>query len=269
MEKPSIFIGSSKEGLDVARAIQHQLHEDANAVLWNEGTFALSYGYLESLIRALDIYQFAILIFRADDMLMSKNLISRATRGNVLFELGLFMGRLGRKRTFVVYDAAKTPSIISDLAGVTFAPYEEKANVDLLTAVSPACFTIREAIKRVLHESSQEELSVSGNHPAMRSYYEYIDGIYKNHFREVGKDSSPELICQQAGKVYDQIHRTNCDIGLSPSKDQYDHTLAYYIAAWIKSNKNQNPFVAKLKTEKLAERITNHILLYIKGLRKA
>ena len=35
--RPRVFVGSSSEGLEVARALQYQLSADADVVLWNEG----------------------------------------------------------------------------------------------------------------------------------------------------------------------------------------------------------------------------------------
>lgn len=150
MNIPSVFIGSSTEGLDVARALQYQLRDVAKVTLWNEGIFWLGQNYLEALTSALDRFNLAILIFRADDTITSRDETSHSTRGNVLFELGLFMGRLGRSRTFVVYDTHKPPRVISDLKGITFAPYDGGGSEeDLLTSVGPACFEIRRAIKRL------------------------------------------------------------------------------------------------------------------------
>ena len=135
MTKPKVFIGSSSEGLDVARSLKHELSDVAKITLWNEGVFALSRSYLESLIEALDSFDFAILIFRADDVVTSRAISSSATRGNVLFELGLFMGRLGRSRTFVVYDTHKQPNIISD-SSVYLLPH--MIQVTLMILVLPA-----------------------------------------------------------------------------------------------------------------------------------
>jgi predicted nucleotide-binding protein len=35
--KPTVFVGSSKEGIEVARAIRTQLDEVAEITIWNEG----------------------------------------------------------------------------------------------------------------------------------------------------------------------------------------------------------------------------------------
>jgi len=165
MAQPSIFIGSSSEGLEVARAIQYQLRNDASVTVWNEGIFGLSQNYLQSLIDSLDKFNYAILVFTADDTVISRDETSPATRGNVLFELGLFMGKLGRSRTFVVYDTHKRPNVISDLSGVTFAPYDgsnsdashDGSNSErLLSALGPACFEIRRSLVGAMREDISE-----------------------------------------------------------------------------------------------------------------
>src|SRR5690349_19066402 len=98
MLKPKIFVGSSSEGLGVARAIQMELANDASLTLWNQGCFSLGQSTLESLVAALEEFEFAILVVTADDMLVSRHKSTPCARDNVLFEIGLFMGRLGRGR---------------------------------------------------------------------------------------------------------------------------------------------------------------------------
>jgi predicted nucleotide-binding protein len=106
--KPTVFIGSSKEGIEVARAIRTQLDEVAEITIWNEGgVFQLGHGYLEALVNALPGFDFAILVLSADDSIESRGVTSLAPRDNVMFELGLFMGRLGRERTFAIVMSRK------------------------------------------------------------------------------------------------------------------------------------------------------------------
>lgn len=37
MSRPSLFIGSSSEGLEVAQAVRHLLEQDAEVAIWNTG----------------------------------------------------------------------------------------------------------------------------------------------------------------------------------------------------------------------------------------
>jgi len=148
MARPSVFIGSSSEGLDIARKIREQLKADAEITIWHEGIFGLGRGTLEDLVTALSNFNFAILVLTPDDMIQSRDQSSQSPRDNVLFECGLFMGRLGRERTFIVYDADKVIKIPSDLAGIKLATYKgNRQDGNLLAAVGEAADEIRDAIK--------------------------------------------------------------------------------------------------------------------------
>ena len=104
MARPALFVGSSSEGLRIARAIQVCLDPVSEVELWTQGIFGLTGGTLESLILALPRFDFAILVLTADDMVVSRGVEKVSARDNVLFELGLFIGSLGRDRTFMLYD---------------------------------------------------------------------------------------------------------------------------------------------------------------------
>lgn len=148
VSKPKVFIGSSSEGLEVAQAIQYQLRNDAQVILWNEGAFSLSHGYLETLVNTLSQFDYGVFVLGNEDSLISRGTQSQVSRGNVLFELGMYFGHLGRNRTFVVYDTNASPSLISDLHGVSFAPYDSGIGMDILSALGPACFFIRQELKK-------------------------------------------------------------------------------------------------------------------------
>ena len=148
MTRPPVFIGSSSEGITIAQTIRAQLKDDAEITIWYEGVFRNGQGYLESLFNALDKFDFAILVWTPDDMTQSREQTSQSPRDNVLFECGLFMGRLGRNCTFIVYDADKGIKIPSDLVGVTLATYRgARRDGNLMAAVGEARDRIREVIK--------------------------------------------------------------------------------------------------------------------------
>ena len=134
--------------MEAARAIEVNLQHDTEVTLWNGGVFGLSIGTLEALVNALDRFDFAILVITPDDVVTSHDVTSQAPRDNVMFELGLFMGRLGRGRTFAVCSDARDLKLPSDLAGVTLARFNAgRSDRNLVAAVSPACTMIRQSIR--------------------------------------------------------------------------------------------------------------------------
>ncbi len=142
---PSVFIGSSTEGLDVAREVELQLQSDALTTIWKDSIFGPGRATLESLMNALDQFDFAVVVLSPDDMIETRGKSYASPRDNALFELGLFMGRLGRSRTFIVHEADANLKIPSDLSGITASPYRMRAN--LSAALSPTCTPIIKAIR--------------------------------------------------------------------------------------------------------------------------
>ncbi len=67
-------------------------------------------------------------------------------RDNVIFELGLFMGVLGRERTLIVVN--KDVTYPSDLLGITHFPYEPN-DEDLHASMTSTAAKIRQHIKKV------------------------------------------------------------------------------------------------------------------------
>jgi hypothetical protein len=140
--RPSVFIGSSSEGLAIAKAIQANLDSVAETTLWSQGVFGLSEGTLESLVARSREFDFALLI-------ESRTRRTPSPRDNVLLELGLFIGVLGQQRTFLVFDRTAGLKLPSDLAGVTAATFQPHRVENWLAAVGPACTRIEASIKKL------------------------------------------------------------------------------------------------------------------------
>ena len=148
MSKPALFVGSSSEGLDLARAVRTLLVEEAEVTLWNEGFFGIGDTFIESLVTPLPQFDFAALVLTPDDLTTSREVTVLSARDNVLFELGLFMGRLGRSRTFVLRPRAGQIRMPSDLAGLSAAVYDwPRDDRNPRAAMGPACDSIREMIR--------------------------------------------------------------------------------------------------------------------------
>ena len=131
--RPCVFVGSSAEGLPIAKAIQVNLDRACEVVIWSQGVFGLSGGTLEALVEKAGEFDFAVLVITPDDMTQSRGNNQQSPRDNVLFELGLFIGVLGRKRSFVVYDRSAKIKLPTDLAGVTNAIYISRTVLETIS----------------------------------------------------------------------------------------------------------------------------------------
>jgi hypothetical protein len=147
--RPVIFIGSSSEGHNVARALQMNLDHDAEVILWSQGVFGLSDGTLESLVSSSSRYDFAVLVLTPDDLTLSRDNLTPSPRDNVIFELGLFMGLLGRERCYLVYDRNADIKMPSDLAGVTAATFQPPTAGNLQSALGAPSTQILTAVQRL------------------------------------------------------------------------------------------------------------------------
>jgi hypothetical protein len=140
---PSVFIGSSKEGQEVAEQVEQALAGFAQCKLWVDA-FEFGVSNYDNLIKQVAFYDYAILVATSDDMLKSRKKVFKSVRDNVLFEFGMFAGGLGKSRVFyIVEEGTKIPS---DLSGITlpFLPKRSFLNFDM--AVSGIMEKIKEYI---------------------------------------------------------------------------------------------------------------------------
>lgn len=146
--KPRIFIGSSTEALEISNAIQQNLTYDAEVTVWNQGIFKLSSTTIDDLIDALCKTDYAIFVLNPDDITQIRNLNSKSIRDNVLFELGLFIGKLGKKHVFYLIPENETMHIPTDLLGINTGKYQNnRSDGNLQAAVGPFCNEVRIALK--------------------------------------------------------------------------------------------------------------------------
>jgi predicted nucleotide-binding protein len=149
VKKPSIFIGSSVENLDVAYAIQNNLEHDGEPTVWTQGVFQLSSTTIRDLLNIMDIVDFSVFVFSPDDMTKIRDKEMNTVRDNVIFEMGLFIGRLGVERTFfIIPQGAENLHLPTDLIGIEPGRYiSNRADGNLLASLGPVCNNIRRRIK--------------------------------------------------------------------------------------------------------------------------
>jgi predicted nucleotide-binding protein len=144
--RPRVFIGSSTEGLDIAEAIQVGLDPVAECTIWNQGLFKPSITTIESIVDVAVDFDYAIIVLTPDDMVIKRGEEVLGPRDNIVFELGLFTGTLGRARTFMVLCRDDQVQLPTDLAGVTVAMYSRRSDGNLVAALGPVCTQIKRAM---------------------------------------------------------------------------------------------------------------------------
>jgi len=148
MSLPTLFLGSSKESIEIANLFKLALSDCAEISFWPDGVFGLNENYLEALLTELNKCEFAAFVLAGDDKIESRDESKLSPRDNILFEGGMFMGALGRNNTFLIYDQAVNLKLPSDLAGITLATYDGKRinHKEANDTIKKACDQIRSKI---------------------------------------------------------------------------------------------------------------------------
>lgn len=146
MRKPRVFIASSTESLSIADAINVNMDHQAEVTVWKNG-FKLSTSSIDSLVNMANTVDFAIFIFTPDDVTSIREQSKNTVRDNVLFELGLFTGSLGKERCFIVKPRNIELHFPTDLLGLTPADFDsERSDGDIVSAVNHPCVLIKKEI---------------------------------------------------------------------------------------------------------------------------
>ena len=148
--KIRVFVISSSEALPIARALQTAFaHDPFVTIVWSDGVFKVSSYTLQSLEDELDQADFAIAIASPDDETNVRGATWPTPRDNVVFELGFFIGRLGRQRAILMEFRDTKTKLPSDLAGVTTICYRYDSGADGAAMFAPACNQLRQHILKL------------------------------------------------------------------------------------------------------------------------
>jgi len=141
------FIISSAEALPVARLVGNSFeHDPFVTTIWPDGVFKVANYTLQDLEAHIEDSDFAVAIAHADDITDSRGKDWPTPRDNVIFELGLFMGKLGRQRAILMEPREERVKLPSDLSGVTTIPYKYEKGKDVAALMRPACDRLRDHI---------------------------------------------------------------------------------------------------------------------------
>ena len=134
--KKRLFIGGSSEELATAKLVKGLLENDFDVTIWNDTiwekeVFKINNNFLNDLLKAPLKFDFGILIGTTDDETIKRGKGVLSARDNILFELGLFIGRMGIENcAFLVDEKVEIPS---DFGGIYLSKFNSS---NLLETVS-------------------------------------------------------------------------------------------------------------------------------------
>lgn len=149
MVRSKVFLGSSREGKDVAERLAVDLDRSGitESTPWTHGAFRPGRHALGSLVDLARTVDFAVMVLSPDDLVASRDTTTQAPRDNVVFELGLFMGALGPERTFMVLPDGMDLKLPSDVAGITYLHYPARADNNMSAALSGVVIGVIDEVK--------------------------------------------------------------------------------------------------------------------------
>jgi predicted nucleotide-binding protein len=190
-----VFVASSSASLSVVDVLVRHLQgpgdgwgSGLDVVSWTK-VFELSLTNIENLEAEVARADFAILLLTADDLRAKDGTggLHPIPRDNVVFELGLFMGGLGRRRCFLVEEAGVDIRLPSDLAGIGTArfnrrtgsePSNGQSRLPLAEALYPACKVIADAMARLGARELGAAAAQMQTHQATRAFCQRVAGCW-------------------------------------------------------------------------------------------
>jgi hypothetical protein len=151
MGKSRIFIASSGRTLVLAEKLQDELRtEFCEAKLWSEeGRLQPGETIIEVLEGAAELYDFAVVSLAKDDVMTGGKGTALKARDNCVFEAGLFMSAIGRKRCFLVNSVSQS-DLPSDLSGIISMPFDEPENLSDRAACAQAIARVAAQLKDIV-----------------------------------------------------------------------------------------------------------------------
>src|SRR5262249_42662140 len=148
-------------------------------------------------------------------------------RDNVIFELGLFIGRLGRDRNFIVVPSGQSEMhILTDLSGVTLLEYNpDHAGTNLRAALGSACYKIRTVVRKRMFRDKGAAMMAEDLRPKYKNVFEGIEAKAKDPSSSPQQQRVANLLLSERPSDLNQLGKM---LGEPPfDKPEYYLTLAY------------------------------------------
>jgi hypothetical protein len=218
MPRPKVFVGSSTEQLKTAHALEKLLDCCADVVVWDKLEFTPGLSIFDKLLNAANQFDFSVFVFKGDDLANIRGSRRSVVRDNVVFELGLFMGKLGKDRAWWLSPVNQaTLRTLTDLEGIEHLTFSVGQGTS--RSLSSVADKIRGHIER-LGPKSERAIEVldhvrvlcasSSEYPEER-FEEDIKEIYRNFppgsVEEVRRVTADALAtCLRKGNEWDIVH---------------------------------------------------------------
>lgn len=133
-KKPQIFIGSSGAGLPIATKAKACLESFGECFLWTDsGIWEPNRSTFDNLLRMASYFDFGVFVATADDLTLKKDDIVIEARDNVILEMALFLGAMGKDKAYLlVEEGIELPS---DFKGIYMPRFERTDDA----SISAAC----------------------------------------------------------------------------------------------------------------------------------
>jgi hypothetical protein len=155
-------------------------------------------------LKIINRFDYGVLVATGDDFTESRQTPFDSPRDNVVFEFGLFLGRLGKNKVFLVHEAdSKLPT---DLLGIALPSFPKKRGVARNAAIAEACDRI---VSDLRGRIGTYDLGLLPSLPLAYGYFaNFVDHTAMKLFRKIGHRMKVRL--KDQGKDFVD-HRVSLD----------------------------------------------------------
>ena len=144
---PKLFVSSLPEGVSITRNIQNILaHDDIIVTVSSDNIFGAPRSAINSFLDEAGQSDFCALALTNDDQVINRGNVQSMVRDSIVLKIGLFMGTVGRKRTFLIMPKQLDINIPIELLGLKVIEYQVDPDKSLASVLTPLSIQLRDQI---------------------------------------------------------------------------------------------------------------------------